>query len=184
VTEDILGRVERLEAEVRRLSDLEEIRRLRMRYHELNNERRAHEVPDLFTEDGEIDFGFMGSGNLSHFARSSERTELIKQMIHNHQVDVDGDAAVGSSYQEAMAVFHGRAFIIAGRYDDEYRRTPEGWRFRRVAFDPYIMMPAERSWARAEDRRVDPHAGVIDRDAEGNLIMPPADDGSPMEAGS
>ena len=80
-------RLNHLEAEVRRLSDIEEIRTLRLRYHELNNERRSPEIPALFTADAEFDFGFMGKGrSLDFFRGSSQRTAFIKQLIHNHQV--------------------------------------------------------------------------------------------------
>jgi hypothetical protein len=171
VVDNFEKRLAKLEADTRLLLDIEAIRVLRMRYHECNNERRSHEIPDLFTDDASFDFGFMGkAASVEFFRGSSTRTAFIKQMIHNHVVEVDGDRARGACYQDARAVFHGRAFIISGRYDDEYRRTPKGWKFSRMVFDPFLMMPADSSWARPEDRQVDPHKGFLARDAAGNPV--------------
>jgi SnoaL-like domain len=53
-------RVKGLEAKVAELYDREALRDLRYRYHECINEARLTEIPDLFTEDGELDFGHLG----------------------------------------------------------------------------------------------------------------------------
>src|SRR5262245_57714541 len=57
---DIEQRLARLESTVRRLADIEDIRALRLRYHECVNRDRAAEIPDLFTDDAELDFGYLG----------------------------------------------------------------------------------------------------------------------------
>ena len=49
-----------LEQKVQELTDVEAIRRLRFRYHECVNETKLAEIPDLFTEDGDLDFGYLG----------------------------------------------------------------------------------------------------------------------------
>ena len=53
-------RVRELEAKVAELSEREAIRALRLRYHECVNEAKTAEIPDLFTEDGELEFGHLG----------------------------------------------------------------------------------------------------------------------------
>ena len=57
---EIEQRLATLEAAVRRLSDIAEIRALRLRYHEYVNTNRPADIPDLFTEDAELDFGYLG----------------------------------------------------------------------------------------------------------------------------
>jgi hypothetical protein len=174
---DLKARLEILEFDNRRLKDVEEIRMLRMRYHESINERASHRIPDMFTDDGEFDFGFMSRGNniKDYFTNATQRSQFFKQFSHSHTVEVTGDTAKGSSYQEAMAVFNGRAFKVAGRYDDEYRRTSKGWKFRKMCFEPFLMMPsAEQDLAHPEKRQVDPYKGFMERDASGNLIVPAA----------
>jgi hypothetical protein len=61
-----------------------------------------------------------------------------QHLISNHQIVVQGDTATCRCYLQAQhvrkAAHGGPNFIIAGRYEDELKRTPEGWRisFRRL----------------------------------------------------
>lgn len=164
------------QALVQNLLDIEEIRTLRLKYHEAVSEGQSYKIAPLFVEDGgEFDFGFMSRGThiKKYFDFASKRSSFFKQYIHNHQVVVAGDMATGSSYQEAVSVVNGKTFTIAGRYDDIYRRTDKGWRFKKISFDPYIMLPASlQQISQPETRKVDPYKGFIERDAEGNLIIP------------
>lgn len=60
-------------------------------------------------------------------------------LIGNVEVKVDGDTAKSSCYLHAQHVRPGTAGgdtnIIAGRYDDEFVRTVQGWRIRRRSLD-------------------------------------------------
>lgn len=171
---DLETRIEALEGSNRCLKDVEEIRQLRMRYHECINERTSEKIADMFTDDGEWDFGFVsrGSNVNEYFTNFKQRSQFFKQFSHNHIVELAGDTAKGSSYQEALAVINGRAFTVAGRYDDEYRRTSKGWKFRKMCFEPFLMMPsAQQDLANPDKRQVDPYKGFMERDASGNLIV-------------
>jgi hypothetical protein len=53
-------KVRELEAKVGELYDREAIRDLRFRYHECINEAKMAEIPELFAEDGELEFGHLG----------------------------------------------------------------------------------------------------------------------------
>ena len=53
-------KVKDLEAKVAELYDREALRDLRYRYHECINEAQMAAIPDLFTDDGELDFGHLG----------------------------------------------------------------------------------------------------------------------------
>ena len=57
-----------------------------------------------------------------------------QHLISNVVVRLDGDRAESSCYLQAQHVKTGTAggdnFIIAGRYDDQLVRTPDGWRIR------------------------------------------------------
>jgi hypothetical protein len=159
-----------LAAQVRTLMDIEEIRTLRMLYHEMINEGRSRDIPTLFIPNGVVDFGSMCQ-SLDSLARSSERTELMQQMIHNHVVRIDGDRGTGLAYQEGRGVFHGVAYRYGGRYDDVYARTPDGWRFAVMRFRPTMFLPFDQSWADPAMRFADPHAGRLDRDARGDVIL-------------
>src|SRR5689334_9627041 len=153
MTEERLAALERT---VQHLVDIEELRSLRLRYHDAINEGRAGDIAELFTEDGEVDFGYLGvtSGRpkvARFFGGVGNLLDSVTQFIHNHVVEVDGDEGSGTSYLEAKTVSKGTAYRVAGRYRDRYRRTPEGWRFTRMAFEPLFTLPFEESWA-SEDR--------------------------------
>jgi hypothetical protein len=61
-----------------------------------------------------------------------------QHLISNHQIVVQGDTATCRCYLQAQhvrkAAHGGPNFIIAGRYEDELKRTADGWRitFRRL----------------------------------------------------
>ena len=152
---EIEQRLATLEAAVRRLSDIEEIRALRLRYHEYVNTNRPADIPDLFTEDAELDFGYLGRTRgrqkiTKFFAALPVLLDFVKQFIHNHAIEVDGDRATGVSYLEAKSVSRGQAYRVAGRYDDVCVRTPAGWRFSSMKFEPYFTVPFDESWAQSD----------------------------------
>ena len=152
---EIEQRLATLEAAVRRLSDIEGIRALRLRYHEYVNTNRPADIPDLFTEDAELDFGYLGRTRgrqkiTKFFAALPVLLDFVKQFIHNHAIEVDGDRATGVSYLEAKSVFRGQAYRVAGRSDDVCVRTPAGWRFSSMKFEPYFTVPFDQSWAQSD----------------------------------
>src|ERR1700676_1593309 len=66
-------KVKELEAKVADLYDREALRDLRYRYHECINEAQMAEIPDLFTEDGELDFGHLGKAKGANKSKRSSR---------------------------------------------------------------------------------------------------------------
>jgi hypothetical protein len=67
-----------------------------------------------------------------------------QHMVATHQIRVNGDTATSRCYLHAQHVRHGAEggpnYIIAGRYEDMLRRTPDGWR---IAHRDLIMMWTE-----------------------------------------
>lgn len=149
VSEDRLAALERA---VQRLTDIEDLRTLRLRYHDAINENRPGDIPPLFTDDGEVDFGYLGAtrGRAKierFFGNVGTLLDSVTQFVHNHVIEVDGDQATGSSYLEAKSVSKGQAFRVVGRYLDTYRRTPDGWRFVRMQFEPLFTLPFDEPWS-------------------------------------
>jgi hypothetical protein len=166
MTADLETRVKELEATVRELTDREAIRDLRCCYHEYVNEGKFTEIPNLFTDDGELDFAHLGKARgraeiLKFFGALNEkpseanrdrpRITWVKQFIHNHTIRLDGDTGEGFSYLEAKPIYNGEAFLVAARYDDKYVRRNGQWKFSRMALVPYFMVPFKEVWAQ-EDR--------------------------------
>jgi hypothetical protein len=145
-----------LEAKVQYLIDLEEIKMLKYRYCLYNDggwpaQPLSHQGPaaDLYTEDGVWDGG--------HVAKAQGREEIRKlfasmaalpmayHAVTNPIIEIDGDTARGhwhlisgsvgkakpSTAAKGSTEFTGSdsSFGFAG-YQEEYVRTPEGWRIK------------------------------------------------------
>lgn len=58
-----------------------------------------------------------------------EQLASTQHMVANVCVTVDGDHAHCTSYVQASHVtYDGKLFVGAGRYDDDFERTPDGWK--------------------------------------------------------
>lgn len=156
-------KVRELEAKVAELYDREAIRDLRYRYHECINEAQVGEIPGLFSEDGVLEFGHLGSakgreeirkffsglGENRSASGSGPRRGLyrVRQFIHNHVVKINGDRAEGYAYLEAKPVYNGEAYVVAARYNDEYVKRDGKWLFSKMSLKPFFMVPLKEGWA-------------------------------------
>lgn len=109
------------------------IQELTTRYATHMSRGEADAVGALFTEDGTYHaFGEQYTPvTLPHLIRSAPRGQLI---VNPPLVELDGDTATGS--QHYLYVDQATHAMRLAWYTDEYRRTPEGWRFvsRRTTF--------------------------------------------------
>jgi len=150
---DIEVRIHALEAKVQELQDRNEIQELRFRYHIAVNEKRPEMIPDLFSENGEIDFAHLGkaqgkAGVTAFYHQAlSDLVPFVKQFIHNHVITLNGDTGTGLSYLEAKPIFNGESFLVAARFDDEYVRENNHWKFHKMTLVPYFMVPLREGWA-------------------------------------
>lgn len=150
---DLEAELNALKAKVQNLEDKEAVRTLRYRYHQYINDDRFDEIADLFTDDAVVEIGYVlrsaGREEIhAAFVAMPSGVKFLKQFIHNHIVDVDGDAATGISYFEAKyAAKDGTSLVVAGKYDEDYVRTPDGWRISRMVVELYFTTPLELGWA-------------------------------------
>jgi len=141
-----------LEQRIRRIEDLEEIRSLRMEYHHCVNDNRFPEAAWIFTDDAYVEYGGVGKAQGKAeieqlFERLSHAVTLIKQFVSNHMVKLDGDEASGIAYLDARYAQDGKSLIAAVRFDDRYRRTPEGWRLTEMIASVQFSVPVQEGWA-------------------------------------
>jgi ketosteroid isomerase-like protein len=147
-----MASLEELEARLKRLDDIEAIRTLRMRYHYLLNERQFDRMHELYAPDALLDFGYVGRAEGTAairelFLRIPQKLQFVKQFIHNHMVEVDGDGATGVSYLDARYARDGESVIVAASFNENYRRLPEGWRIAETKLNLYFSVPLEQGWA-------------------------------------
>ncbi len=153
-----------LEERVRRLEDIEDIRRLRNRYHASLNESRYEQCRALFTDDAVVELGYLaryeGIDAIDRgFRAMGERDRFfIKQFIHSHDVEVDGDTATGTSYLEARYGRFGVSYVVAGRYDDVYARVNGVWKFKAMIAELFYTVPNAVGWTGDEMHYLRPKA--------------------------
>ena len=141
-----------LEERIRRLEDIEEIRRLRNKYHASLNESRYENCRALFTDDAVVELGYLaryeGIDAIDRGFRAMGERErfFIKQFIHSHDVEVDGDTGTGTSYLEARYGRFGVSYVVAGRYDDTYVRVDGMWKFRSMIAELFYTVPNAVGW--------------------------------------
>jgi ketosteroid isomerase-like protein len=145
-------RIAALERRLATLEDKEQIRRLRDDYHGCINDGRFAEIVDLFTDDARVELGYLAtySGrdaiNAGFQGMGTRERFYIKQFIHSHRIDVEGDSGTGVSYLEARYGRYGTSYLVSGRYDDIYRRVDGKWRFSSMIAEFYYTVPDGVGW--------------------------------------
>lgn len=89
------------------------------------------ELDDVFLPEATADLGWPLEGREAIKARIRTALEHLDDSHHlvaTHQVRVDGDEARCRCYLQAQHVKDGDTFMYAGRYEDRFVRTPDGWR--------------------------------------------------------
>lgn len=72
------------------------------------------------------------------------RYARVVQVYGACSFDVDGDVASGRcTFQELNIVADGSRYVMAGHYDDTYRRTADGWRFTSRRLTRYYHGPPD-----------------------------------------
>jgi len=100
-----------------------------------------HELDEVFLPDATAQLG-------SHECADREQIKLVvekalgklddsQHIVATHQVRVDGDRATSRCYLHAQHVRRdakgGPHYVVAGRYEDDFVRTPDGWRIKHRA---------------------------------------------------
>jgi ketosteroid isomerase-like protein len=103
--------------------------------------RAAARLNEIFTEDATADYGMgvlEGRDAVVGFVVNaiSSRSDSAWHAIHTPRIEVNGDSGIGRWTVVARMRVKGAAAAdtIIGRYVDEFRRTPGGWRISRVHF--------------------------------------------------
>jgi uncharacterized protein (TIGR02246 family) len=131
-----------MEARVRRLEDLEAIRRLFMEYRRALDGKEFAAYCELFTEDGE----FVANGQ-PHRGRDAIHDMLVGMLggalgdrpgadfhlVANPVVELDGDRATAQVTWAYVVRGDGDRprLLMLGHYDDVLRRDGGRWRFER-----------------------------------------------------
>jgi hypothetical protein len=154
-----------LEARIKRLEDIEEIRTLKATYCDLcdagvGEEKNREALVALFTDDASVDFGmgegsvFNGQEGLRFFFGQlvANSVSFCQHFVHNSVIDVDGDRATGRWYFEAPTTnaVTKKAQWMAGRYIEEYVRVDGVWKFSFIATKWSYVAAYDEGWGDAQ----------------------------------
>ena len=131
------------------IEDHMSIARLRAQYCHYADERRWHDLTDLFAHDAEF-AGLRtvrGSAQLlAFFEELASTMDAWWHMSHNETLELDGDRATGQAYFDAPCVVDGVPYVCAGRYDDAFVRRNGEWLFARRALTFFYNAPLHDGW--------------------------------------
>jgi ketosteroid isomerase-like protein len=156
--------MEALETRIKRLEDIEEIRKLKATYCDLCDAGLidASNLEALlahFTNDAHLDFG-MGDGSVFDGGEGMKiffgsvvpsAVSFCMHMVHNSVIEVEGDRATGRWYFEAPTTnaMTRKAQWMAGRYVEEYVREDGRWKFASIKTEWNYVAPYDEGWGDA-----------------------------------
>ena len=150
--------LERLEQRIRKLEDIEEIKKLKHSYCALCDDHYdADALAELFTEDAIWDGMERGRNDGREAIRQSFRDAPTRlpfaiHMVMNSIIEVDGDRATGVWYlfQPCTYAEGNQAVWGSARYDEEYVRVNGKWMFQHLTLSSHFWTPFDKGWAEAK----------------------------------
>ncbi len=144
-----------LEQRIKRLEDIESIRRLKHHYAELCDDHyRPESLAALFTDDGVWDGGedygcHTGREEIANYWRScASAIPFAMHLIVNHTVDVIEPAshAIGWCNLFQPMTLNGAPYWAGVRYDEDYAFEDGRWKFRRITLTTQMLAPHAEGW--------------------------------------
>lgn len=135
-----------------RLADRDALRELRAAYSHYWDEGQVEAFVGLFTEDGILQLATTGYARghdeLRRIAESGMpgEGEFIAHFSSDEMTEFTGEDTARGRCRMAVHIGGATASAGAGTYIDEYRRTPDGWRFVSRLQRFFYMGPREGAW--------------------------------------
>jgi hypothetical protein len=116
---------------------------------------RVEEAVALFTKDGSIearDLTARGGAPVGHdelreylgaYEGEDSLIPRVFQMTTNHVTTVDGDTAHQTSDLICAMVMKGEPVIFFGTYVNDFVRTADGWRIKKIRMTPAFRVPVD-----------------------------------------
>ena len=155
--------LEDLAKRVRVLEDMEEIKKLKIRYAEYCDinaepdiEYSAANIASLFTEDATFDPGELGNKVVGReairqaFTKAPEWMSFAVHMVVDPVIEVDGDKAKGTWYifMSSTIIDGNRAAWSSGRYNEEYARENGEWKISSWKMVSFFRTPFDEGWVK------------------------------------
>lgn len=127
--------------------EIESIKQLKAEYCYAFDEARIDDLANLFTVDGVCEFGpnfggtHVGRETIRIFFKTMPEADpanrgSVAHTVTTPLIKLDGDSATGKWY---FSVLNARGseqpLRIFGRYDEEYLRVADTWKFKRISIE-------------------------------------------------
>jgi len=138
--------------QVRELLDREQIRDLVHRYCWAVDRGTLEEVMALFHEECHLALvpgkRYVGREATSKWYRvyMQNRMEVLRHLIHNQVITVNGDTATSKSYFDAVGDLKGESITVAGFYEDTLLRVNGEWKFTEKIIKLDFLVPLQEGW--------------------------------------
>jgi hypothetical protein len=148
-----------LHRRLQNLEDIMEITRLKAAYCDAVDggwDRRTHNgeaVASLFVDDGVWDVGGgagrgEGHGGIVNLIDSFQRMPFAFHRVSNPVIHVNGDQATGKWHVIAyLCQPDGTPVMFFGVYNDQFVRTPQGWKFKSLGCSTATLTGLHEGWS-------------------------------------
>ena len=146
-----------LEARLRMLEDIEEIKQLQTKYGYFIDMCQGEEVLKLMVDDVKTEYGpfgtYQGKEELLAFLNATfQGSPLMCHQLMMPLITVDGDTAKANWYlfgPFTQLQPHGPvAAFIQGKYDNDFVRVGGEWKIKHIRFVPSMDSPYEDGWVK------------------------------------
>jgi ketosteroid isomerase-like protein len=74
------------------------------------------------------------------------RMEVLRHLIHNQVMSLNGDTAASKSYFDAVGDLKGESITVAGYYEDKLLRVGNEWKFTEKVIRLDFLVPINEGW--------------------------------------
>jgi len=82
------------------------------------------------------------------------RMGVLRHLIHNQVIELNGDEAASKSYFDAVGDLKGESIVVAGFYEDRLRKHGAEWRFVEKIIRLDFLVPLHEGWGGKKFKRV------------------------------
>jgi ketosteroid isomerase-like protein len=138
---------------IQELIDREKIREIVHRYCWTVDRGTLEEVMAFFDDDscelrlipGKTYFG-KAAVQKWYDAYIQNRMEVLRHLIHNQIISIEGDTAVSKSYFDAVGDLNGESITVGGFYEDTLLRVRGKWKFTQKVIKLDFLVPLREGW--------------------------------------
>ena len=137
---------------IQELYDREQIRDLIHRYCWAVDKGTLSEVMALFHDPSTLILtpGKKYEGKLAvqrwYEVYLQNRMEVLRHLVHNQVITLDGDTATSKSYFDAVGDLKGESITVAGYYEDKLLRVNGEWKFTEKVIRLDFLVPINEGW--------------------------------------